>query len=153
MAPPLVMAAAGATAASGIIGFKASQAQAKALRQLADYEAQVAEQEAVLLARKKADQEAQLRQQGEDVASQQRVATASAGITMSGSPLLALAETYFGIEEDALRIQYASDIEQTQKKQEAILARAEGRAKSSAAKTQGYQSLLESGSRAATLLG
>ncbi len=153
MAPPLIYAAAGATMASGILGFKASKSQAKALKQLADYEAQVAEQEAILLARQKADQEAQLRDQGEKLVSQQRVATAASGITMSGSPLMALAETHFGIEEDALRIQYASEIEQTKKKQDAVLARAEGGAKASAAKIQGYQSLLQSGSRAATLLG
>jgi len=139
--------------ASGFLGFKGSQSQAKALKQLADYEAQVAEQEAILLARRKVDEERQVREKGEKIVSQQRVATASSGITMSGSPLTALAETYFGIEEDALRIQYASEIEQTKKQQDAILARAEGGARASGAKIQGYQSLLQSGSRAATLLG
>ena len=149
---PTTMAAL-AVGGSGFLGFKGSQAQAKALKQLADYEAQVAEQEAILLARQKVDEERQLREKGEKVASQQRVATAASGITMSGSPLTALAETYFGIEEDALRVQYASEIEQTKKQQDAVLARAEGGARASAAKIQGYQSLLQSGSRAATLLG
>ena len=72
---------------------------------------------------------------------------------MSGSPLQALADTYFATERDALRIQYASEVEQTRAIADATLTRAEGRARSSAMKTQAYSSLLESGQRAATLMG
>ena len=71
---------------------------------------------------------------------------------MSGSPMQALADTYFNTEYDALKIQYASDIEQTRQISAATLIRAEGAARSSALKTKAYQSLLESGSRAATLM-
>ena len=71
---------------------------------------------------------------------------------MSGSALQALADSYFATEMDALNIQYAADIEQTAKASEAALARAEGRARSTALKTQSYQSLLQGGSQAAQLI-
>jgi len=149
---PTTMAAL-AVGGSGLLSFKGNQAAAKAARQTAEYNAKVAEQEAVLLARAKRDEERQLRRQSERLIGQQRVATAASGITMSGSPLQALADTYFATERDALRIQYASEVEQTRAMADATLTRAEGRARSSALKTQGYASLLDSGSKAATLMG
>ena len=149
---PTTMAAL-AVGGSGLLSFKGNQAAAKAARQTAEYNAKVAEQEAVLLARVKRDEERQLRRQSERLIGQQRVATAASGITMSGSPIQALADTYFATEKDALRIQYASEVEQTRAIADATLTRAEGRARSSAMKTQAYSSLLESGSRAATLMG
>jgi len=149
---PTTMAAL-AVGGSGLLSFQGNQAAAKAARQTAEYNAKVAEQEAVLLARVKRDEERQLRRQSERLIGQQRVATAASGITMSGSPLQALADTYFATEKDALRIQYASEVEQTRAIADATLTRAEGRARSSAMKTQAYSSLLESGSRAATLMG
>ncbi len=102
--------------------------------------------------RAKIEEENSLRQQSERLEGTQRVATAASGITMSGSPMQALADTYFNTEYDALKIQYASDIEQTRQISAATLIRAEGAARSRALKTKAYQSLLESGSRAATLM-
>lgn len=152
MAPQLLMAAAGATAASGILGFKANQAQAKALRQVAEYEAEVTRQEAKLLARRKAEEEERLRQQSDRLISTQRVATAASGIQMSGSPYLALRDAYFNTEKDALMIQFASEVEQTKMLADQTLTLAEGRARSTAAKTNAYRSLLESGARASQLI-
>lgn len=144
--------AAGATALSGFVGYKGNQAAAKAARQTAEYNAQVAENEAILLQRKKTAEEASMRQSAERTIASQRVATAASGVQMSGSALQALADSYFATEMDALNIQYAADIEQTAKASEAALARAEGRARSSALKTQSYQSLLQGGSQAAQLM-
>lgn len=152
MPEPITMAAAAATAASGVVSFKGNMAAARAAQQVAEYNAQVREQEAILQARAKADEEAQLRTQSERLVGQQRVATAASGITMSGSPLQALADTYFATEKDALRIQYASDIEQTRAEADATLIRAEGSARKSALKTQAYSSLLSSASRSAQLM-
>lgn len=144
--------AAGLSAASGVAGYKGNQAAAKAAQQTAEYNAKVAENEAIILRRAKVDEEANLRQNSERLVATQRVATAASGITMSGSPMQAIADAYFNTELDALRIQYAGDIEATAKAAEAGLARAEGRARSSALKTQSYQSLLQGGSQAAQLL-
>ena len=148
---PVAIAAA-ATTASWFLGFKGNMAAAKAARQTAEYNAQVQENEAILLQRAKIAEENQLRKQAARLEGTQRVATAKSGITMSGSPMQALADTYFNTEFDALKIQYASSIEQTQKVSAATLLRAEGAARSSALKTRAYQSLLESGSKAATLV-
>ena len=148
-----VTIAAVAAGGSGFLSYKGNMAAARAAKQVADYNAQVREQEAILLARAKADEEAQLRTQSERLVGQQRVATAASGITMSGSPMQALADTYFATEKDALRIQYASEIEQTKAIADATLIRAEGSARKSALKTQAYSSLLASGSRSAELAG
>ena len=149
---PTTMAAL-AVGGSGFLGFKANQAQAKALRQVAEYEAEVSRQEAKLLARRKVEEEARLRQQSDRLISTQRVATAKSGVTMSGSPYLALRDAYFNTEKDALMIQFASEVEQTKAKADQRLTLAQGKARSTAAKTNAYRSLLESGSRAATLMG
>tara|TARA_Y100000114_G_scaffold138846_1_gene142211 strand:- start:76 stop:519 length:444 start_codon:yes stop_codon:yes gene_type:complete len=144
MSPVIAAAVLGA----GFLSYKGNMAAARAARQTAEYNAQVEENEAVLLQRAKIEEENQLRQQANRLEGLQRVATAKSGITMSGSPMQALADTYFNTELDALKIQYASSIEQTQKVSAATLLRAEGAARSSALRTRAYQSLLEGGRRA-----
>lgn len=144
--------AAGAALAGGVMGYKGNQAAAKAAKQTAEFNAQVAENEAVILRRAKVDEEANLRHNSDRLISTQRVATAASGVEMSGSPMNAIADAYFNVNMDALKIQYAGDIEATAKASEAALARAGGRAKATAYKTASYQSLLESGSKAATLM-
>ena len=141
-----------AASGAGLVGFKGNQSLAKAAKQTADYNAKLAENEAIILARRKVEEENNMRQQSERLIASQRVATAASGIEMSGSALQALADSYFNTEMDALKIQYAADIEQTQKQAEATLARAEGRARASALKTQSYQSLLQGGLQAAQLM-
>ena len=135
-----------------VLGYKGNQAAAKAARQTAELNAKIAENEAILLQRRNTSEEANMRKSSERTIASQRVATAASGVQMSGSALQAIADSYFNTEMDALNIQYAADIEQTAKASEAALARAEGRARSSALKTQSYQSLLQGGSQAAQLM-
>lgn len=149
---PITLAAAAAVG-GGVMGYKGNQAAAKAAKQTAEYNAKVMENEAILQARQKVDEEANLRQQSERLVATQRVATAASGVQMSGSPMQALADSYFNTEIDALRIQYASDVQQTAAQASATLARAEGRARATSLKTQSYQSLLQGGSQAASLMG
>ena len=139
---PITAAIVGSQAVGSIVSFKGAKAAARSARQVAEYNAQVAENEAILLARAKRDEEASLRKQGERLVAAQRTATAASGIQMSGSPLQALASSYYGIETDAAKIRYAGDIEQVQKASEATLARVQGYARSQALKTQAYASLL-----------
>ena len=153
MPEPLTMAAAAASVGSGIMGFKGNQAAAKSAQQVAEYNAKVRENELVLEQRQKAQEEVNLRRSSARLAGAQRAATAKSGIQMSGSPLQALADTYFKSEQDALKIQYAGDIAEARATSDAALTRAEGRARSSALKTQAYQSLLGGVSKGATLLG
>jgi len=149
----MIELAAAAAVGGGIMGYKGNQAAAKAAKQTADYNAKVTENEAILQARQKVDEEANLRQQSERLIATQTVATAASGVQMSGSPMQALADTYFNTEMDALRVQYASDVQQTAAEASATLTRAEGRARASSLKTQSYQSLLQGGSKAASLMG
>ena len=93
-----------------VLGYKGNQAAAKAARQTAEFNAQVAENEAIILQRRKVDEEANMRKQSDRLIATQRVATAASGVQMSGSALNALADSYFNTEMDALRIQYAADI-------------------------------------------
>lgn len=146
---PAVVAAA-AAAGAGFMGFKGNQSAAKNAKAVGDYNAQIAENEKILLRRKKVDEENTLRENNARVIATQRVATAASGITMSGSPYLAAADAFFNTEMDALNIQYAGDIEELAKTNEANLARAEGRAKSKAFQLASYQSLLGGGKDAVT---
>jgi len=134
--------AVGGQVLGGIMGAKGANAAAQSAQAVAEYNAQVAENEAILLARQKREEEAALRRQSDRLISTQRVATATSGIRMSGSPLQALADAYFNTEKDAARIQYASSIQQMQKESEATLSRLEGQATAQALRIQGQQSLL-----------
>ncbi len=141
----------GGSLLGGFLGFKGNQAAAKQAKATAEFNAQVAENEAVILRRRKVDEEANMRDQSERITASANVATAASGIQMSGSALQAAADSYFNTEMDALKIQYAGDIEETAKASEAALTRATGRAKASAYKLASYQSLLAGGTQAATI--
>jgi len=135
-----------------IVGYKQQQAAAKQAKIIGEYKAEVAKNEATLLRRQKVDEEASLRQNSERLVSTQRVATAASGVTMSGSPMQAIADAYFNTEMDALRIQYAGDIGEAAKVAEANLARAGGQARATAYKMQSYQTLLEGAQKTANLM-
>ena len=145
--------AAGATALGGVMSFKGQQAQAKQVQQIAEYNAKVAENEKIALAEVKADEEVSLRKQSERLVGTQRVMTAASGVQMTGSPMTIAADTFFATQMDALNIQQASSREQAMKTQEAAMTRLEGRAKASGLKYQSYASLINSGTKAATLMG
>lgn len=138
---------------SGMMEFKGKQAEAKQVQKIAEYNAQVAEQEKVVLAEIKRDEEASLRKQSERLVSTQRVMTAGSGVQMTGSPMNIAAETFFATQMDALNIQQASNREQAMKTQEAAMTRLEGRAKASGLKYQSYASLIQNAEKAATLMG
>jgi len=144
--------AAGASAVAGIVGFKGNKQAARIARQTGEYNAQLAENELVMLQRRRVQQENVMRQNSERLAGAQKVATAASGVEMTGSPFLALADTYFQTEIDALNIQYAADVDELNKLSEAALARSGAAATAAAFQTQAYMSLLSSGSRSAQLL-
>ena len=144
--------AAGASALAGIMGYKGNMAAAKSAQAVADYNAVLAENEAVLLARAKRDEEEALRRQSDRLVGTQTAMVAASGVQMTGTPLQVLADTYFSTEMDAAMIRYAGDIEQVQKQSEAALARTEGGARAAALKYQAYGSLLTGAQQSATLM-
>ena len=141
----------GGSLLGGFLGYKGNQAAAKQAQANAEFNARVAENEAIILRRRKIDEEKNMRSQSARLIATAQVQTAKSGIQMSGSALQAAAESYFNTEMDALKIQYAGDIEETAKQSEAALARATGRAKASAYKLASYQSLLAGGTQAASI--
>lgn len=146
------MIAAGASAAAGIMGFKGNKQAARVAQQTAEYNAQLAENELIMLQRRRTQQEKTVRQNSERLAGAQKTAISKSSVEISGSPLLALADTFFKTELDALNIQYAMDVDALNKASEAALARAGGAAQASAFQTQAYSSLLTAGSRSAQLM-
>ena len=146
--------AAASTGITAIMGFKASQAAAKNARLTAEYNAKIAENEKVLLQRSARDEQVKLREGSDKLVSAQRVSAAKSGVVVgTGSNLLALRDTFMKTEEDAIAIRYASSIQEQAKTAQAAMIRAEGASRSSAIKTQAYANLIESGSKAATLIG
>lgn len=135
-----------AVVGSAVLGFKGNMQAAKTARQVGDFNAKMAENERVLLLQRKAEEEAGLRRNSDRLQATQRVATAASGIQMSGSPLEALRDAKFNTEVDALKIQYAADIESTAKEAEAAMSRAEGRARAAASRTAAYGSILSGAS-------
>jgi|TARA_R100000654_G_scaffold75076_1_gene111146 hypothetical protein len=131
-----------------LLSFKGNQAAAKQAQAVGEFNARLAENEAIILRRAKVREESNLRKASERTIATQKVATAASGIEMSGSPLEALADSYFNTEMDALDIRYAANLQETAKKSQAALSRAEGRAKKQAYQLASYQSLLEGGEKA-----
>ena len=141
--------AAGASAIGGMMGYKGNKAAAKSAQAVGEYNAKVVENEAILLARATRDHERNLRINSERLAATQAVMTAASGVQMTGSPLQALADTYFSTEEDAARIRNSGDVAQMQKIAEAALQRAEGGARKTSATYAAYGSLLTGTTQAA----
>lgn len=141
--------AAGASALGGLMGYKGNMAAAQSAQAVGEYNAVVAENEAILLARATRDHERNLRINSERLKATQRVMTAASGVQMSGSPLQALADTYFSTEEDAARIRTAGDVAQAQKISEAALERTQGASRATASRYAAYGSLLTGSAQAA----
>ena len=137
-----MMIAAGASAAGAFLGYKGNMASARQARQVSEYNAVVAENEALLLARQSRDQQTALRQQSERLEGSQVLAASASGVQLTGSPLVTLANTYFNTEVDAQRIMNAGDIAQMNKVAEAALTRATGQAQAAQFRTAAYGSIL-----------
>jgi len=150
MIDPVSAVLIGTTVASTAVTASGQMAAASAAKKTGEYNAKVAENEAILLQRAKVEEEASLRRSSRRLAATQRVATAKSGVQMSGSPLQALADTYFQTERDANRIRYASDVEQTRKEAEAAMSRFEGKARARAYRAQAFGTILGGVSQVAT---
>ena len=145
--------AAGASVASGIMGFKGNRSAARQARQVADYNAQVEENNLVILQRARRDQELQVRRQGEQLVGAQRVAVGASGIQERGTPLNIYANAYFGIERDAARIQYASSVDEVRAVAASRKEIAEGRARATTYQYAAMGSLLGGTTQAVSTYG
>ena len=137
-----IQIAAAAAVASGVLGFKGNRAMAKQARQIGEYQAQVEENNLILTQRARAEQEASIRTGAERLRGLQRTAVGTSGIQMVGSPLQAMADTYFNTERDAQRVQYAASVEAARAEGAAAMRRLEGQSRAAGANLAALQSLL-----------
>lgn len=140
----------GSAIAGGVMSYKGQRAAGKAAAQAAEHNRQVAENEAVLLARQKREEESRIRRQHRQLAGAQLVTSAASGIVMSGSALDAMADSYFSMEKDAAMIQYASTIEQTKSISDQAMMSFEGEVAQRTANINAMSSLLGGVSTAAS---
>jgi hypothetical protein len=100
-----------AVVTAGVMSASAQRAAGKQAGLNAEYDAQVAENEKILLARNAKKEEKRLRQGSERLISSQRVAAAKSGVvTGTGSNLLALRDAYMGTEMDLIELRFASSM-------------------------------------------
>jgi hypothetical protein len=137
----------GAMIAGSVLGFKGNMQAAKQARQVGEYNAAMSERERTLLLRQKREDEASLRRNSERLKGTQYVTTAASGVTMSGNPRQALADTYFSTAVDAVRIQYGGQVESDTKEAEARMARATASAQAASYRTAAYTNLLTGASQ------
>ena len=137
-----IQIAAAAAVASGVLGFKGNRAMAKQARQIGEYQAQVEENNLILTQLARAEQEASIRTGAERLRGLQRTAVGTSGIQMVGSPLQAMADTYFNTERDAQRVQYAASVEAARAEGAAAMRRLEGQSRAAGANLAALQSLL-----------
>jgi len=123
-AGPLVLALASAAGASTAMSAGSQIYQAKTQSKIMEYNARVAEQNAIA-AKQQAEYEAnKLRRQREKMLGRQRALYASSGVQFEGSPLLALADTAAEYEMDILATQRTGLVNAQQYQSEAALQRA-----------------------------
>lgn len=137
-----------AIAAGTAISAYGSYASGRAQKKQAEANAQIAEADAKAAEQKAKYDEDLHRQRVRKILSSQRAAIGSSGVSVEGSPLLALEETAREGELDALAIRYGGDVSASRSRSEAALSRQEGRSAQRAGYIQAGSTLLTGGARA-----
>ena len=144
--PAIIIAASAAVGAAGAIS--AGRASEKA----AKYNAEVAEQDAIAAQKKATYDESIHRDKVKRLLSTQRAITGKAGLSMTGSPLLATLDTVEKGELDALAIRFGADISSQRSLSSAAASRLEGSAASTASKFKAGSTLLSGAARSYSAL-
>ena len=147
---PFTAIAVGSQVASGVAGFKGNRAAARQARQVAAYNEQVTQNEKILLAREKVNQEKLVRERGRRLYGQAVTAIAVSGVQIAGSTYKGLADITYGVEKDAAFVQYAANLEQLKADYSIQKIRLESQARQSSYKSAAIGSLLGGVSGAAT---
>ena len=113
--------------ASAVVSSAGTVAGGQAEKNMADYNARVAEQGAQAATDRAAYDETAHRAEIRRILSKQRAAYGRSGVDVSGSPLLVLEDTAMEGELDAMAIRYGGEVEAARKKSEASLLRQQGR--------------------------
>tara|TARA_R110000787_G_scaffold18490_1_gene56636 strand:- start:151 stop:543 length:393 start_codon:yes stop_codon:yes gene_type:complete len=124
-------------------------ASAKAEKQIGELNVQKLKNEQAIIARNTRAREAALRKESDRLVGKQRVAVAKSGVQMTGSTLVALRDTFFNTQMDAIGIRYAGSVEESGKLFDQAVTRASSNARATAYKTAAYRTVLQSGEKAA----
>tara|TARA_R110000823_G_scaffold272687_1_gene391925 strand:- start:169 stop:561 length:393 start_codon:yes stop_codon:yes gene_type:complete len=123
-------------------------ASAKAEKQIGELNVQKLKNEQAIIARNTRAKEAALRKESDRLVGKQRVAVAKSGVQMTGSTLVALRDTFFNTQMDAIGIRYAGSVEESGKLFDQAVTRASSNARATAYKTAAYRTVLQSGEKA-----
>jgi hypothetical protein len=123
-------------------------ALAKAKKKQAEANARISEADAAAAENKAAYDETLHRERVRKILSGQRAAIGKSGVTMEGTPLLALEETAKAGELDALAIRYGGDVEASRSRSQAAIERQAGKTAKRASYFQAGSTLLTGGARA-----
>ena len=135
-----------------VLGYKGNMASAKAEKQIGDLNVQKLKNEQAIIARNTRAKEAALRKESDRLVGKQRVAVAKSGVQMTGSTLVALRDTFFNTQMDAIGIRYAGSVEESGKLFDQAVTRASSNARATAYKTAAYRTVLQSGEKAAKVM-
>lgn len=139
MGPELLAAVALGSAAVSAVG---AIQQGRHQSAMAEYNARVAENDAVAAKQAAGYEEDRFRDRAAKVRSAQRAAIAKSGIDLEGSPLAVMEETAVEAEMDALAIRQQGSVESARARSRAALDRMEGRAAKSASYWNAASSVL-----------
>lgn len=150
MGPEIAAIAALASAGISAVGAVAQGNSAKAM---ADYNAQVSENDAAAARAAANYEEGRLRERSARLLSAQRAAIAASGIDLEGSPLAVMEETALEAEMDALAIRQQGSVAAARSMSQAALSRMEGKAAKTASYFQAGASLLNGASAYGRIYG
>jgi hypothetical protein len=142
--PPIAFLAVGlaATAAAGAMSYVGQRQQAKATEAAAEFNAKVAENEAIRVEQERSEQARRTRIENRRLLGKQRALVAKSGVTMAGSPLELMAETAGELELGVLDMNRAAQAKQEQLRSQATLTRFEGAQQAKGLRRQAMGSLI-----------
>lgn len=148
--PEVLLAAAAISAAAGVMGGMAANAQGQAAQEAADNEAEQLEESARIKARQNAAGEGELRREQARQAGRNRAAVAESGQGPGGTALELFKISAIDAERDALAMRYSGQLEELGFKRAATGRRYEGRVAAAKGKSDMIGSFIGAG---ATMLG
>ena len=129
-----------------VLGIAGALGKGNAARAAGDYNAQIAEQNAILARQQSAEEERRFRIDASKRMGAMQAAYSASGVTLEGSPMDVLEESFYTAEMDALTIRQGGRASAAAYKSEAQLSHMQGRAGQQAGYTSAAAELLRGAS-------
>lgn len=147
--PPVLIVAAVAMAASTAMSVKGQRDQAKAAEAAGEFNAKVAENEAIRVQQETAEQTKRTRIANKRLLGRQRAQIGKAGVLETGSPLELMAETAGELELGVLDSIRAGEARREQLLNKASITRFEGKSQAKGLRTAAFGTLLKTAGQTA----